>query len=251
MPTHLFLAHKARSFVAACATLSLLALPLTESQAALTLSNTRIIYPSDSRSTSLVVRNPSKQTFAVQAWINTEADDNVTAVPLLPSPQLFRLDPSQEQLLQINALPNDLAEDRESLFFLNVQEIPQADPEQRNALSIALRTRLKLFYRPHQLKGNPATQAHALQFALQRVDGQTRLKVHNPTPFHITFSQLSVVGDKQASKLKDLPMLAPFSDQYLALDAIHPGANLQARFGIINDFGGYTTPITQPIASLP
>ncbi|EST17033.1 hypothetical protein EDP1_3836 [Pseudomonas putida S610] len=251
MPGFSVRAASLRAIFSTCAAALLLILPVGTLQAALTLSNTRIVYPSDSRSTSVVVRNPSKQIYAAQVWINTQADDSVTAVPLLPSPQLFRLDPGQEQLLQISALPNDLPDDRESLFFFNLQEIPQAVPGQYNALNIALRTRLKLFYRPHAIKGSPATQANQLQFSLHSANGRTQLKAHNPTPFHITFSQLEVVGAQRSGKLEKLPMLSPFSDHYVPLEGVRPGPDLQARFSIINDFGGYTKPVTLPIANRP
>ncbi|MBC3500398.1 molecular chaperone [Pseudomonas sp. SWRI59] len=249
MPFSLYRALRAHPAVAACAAVFILGMPTADSHAALTLSNTRIIHQSDNRSTSVVVRNPSQQTYAVQAWINTEADDNVSVVPLLPAPALFRLVPGNEQLLQINALPNTLAEDRESLFFLNVQEIPQAVPGQGNALNIALRTRLKLFYRPHQLKGTPATEAKNLQFSLRMVAGEAHLRVHNPSPFHITFSQLNLADPQQSARVKNPAMLAPFSGEDYVVKGIQPSSQLQAEFGVINDFGGFTPLLKQPVAA--
>lgn len=68
--------------------------------AALTISSTRIIQPSDRQSTSIVVANPSNRAYAAQAWINTEADDSTTAVPLIASPALFRIDGVEIQLLR-------------------------------------------------------------------------------------------------------------------------------------------------------
>ncbi len=43
----------------------------------------------------------------------------------------------------INALPQD----RESLFYLNVREIPPK-PDKPNVLQLAMQSRIKLFYRP-------------------------------------------------------------------------------------------------------
>ncbi len=98
---------------------------ISSAQAALTISATRIVQASDKQSSSITVANPSTQAFAVQSWVNTDVDDGSIAVPLIASPALFRLDPGKEQTVQINRLPNDLPDDRESLFFFNVQEIPQ------------------------------------------------------------------------------------------------------------------------------
>ncbi|MFI7858125.1 fimbria/pilus periplasmic chaperone [Pseudomonas promysalinigenes] len=68
-----------------------LALSLPAAEAALTINATRIIHPSDARSSSVVVANPTKRLFAVQTWVNTQSDDTLTAVPLVPTPVLFRL----------------------------------------------------------------------------------------------------------------------------------------------------------------
>lgn len=129
----------ARVVVCVCLTLLMLTLSVN-SHAALTLNNTRLVFNGDKRSTSVVVRNPSKSIYAVQAWINTDADDNTTSVPFATSPPLFKINPNSEQLLKIIGLPNTLPHDRESLFFFNVQEIPQVSSDTGNQLNIALRT---------------------------------------------------------------------------------------------------------------
>jgi len=230
----------------ACLTVQMLTYSVT-SHAALTLNNTRIIYNSDKRNTSVVVRNPSKSTYAVQSWINTEADDNTTSVPFTTSPPLFRIDPSSEQLVHINALPNQLPQDRESLFFFNMQEIPQASNEAGNHLNIAIRTRIKLFYRPQQLKGTPTDHYKSLTFSVSERQGVKQLLVNNPTPFHITFIRLEVHGKGQQQAVKNTAMLAPFSEQAYPLTGITHTAALKANFSVINDYGGYTTPFSAPI----
>lgn len=250
MSSYLNLLASPRAIITACMAL-LLSGTFTTGHAALSLNVTRVIYDSDQRSASVIVRNPSKQTYAVQSWVNTEADDNTTAVPLLTSPQLFRLEPGSEQLLQINGLPNDLPADRESLFFLNIQEIPQTQEKQGNALNIALRTRIKLFYRPHRLKDNLSGHLNNLQFSLNSGADGLQLQVNNPTPYHITFIRLNVEGTGQNLVLKNAEMLKPFSEQRYPLPGIRPAADLKARFSTINDFGGYTTPIVHPLRQAP
>lgn len=230
----------------ACLAIGLIAAPVI-SHAALTLNNTRIVFSSDKRSTSVLVRNPSKHPYAVQTWVNTAADDSTTSVPFALSPQLFKLNPGSEQLLQINGLPNTLAKDRESLFFFNMQEIPQASDEPGNHLNIALRTRIKLFYRPAQLKGNPTSQLKSLKFSWIDKDGSPHLLVRNPTPFHITFTQLQVNGKGQQHMLKNTDMLEPFAEQAYPISGFTPSAGWHAQFSVINDYGGYTKPLTLPV----
>lgn len=235
---------------AACLGLSALTLPASSS-AALSLNNTRVVFDSDKRSTSVVVANPSVRPYAVQTWVNTLADDTSTAVPFIPSPPLFRLEPGKEQMVQINGLPTDLPEDRESLFFFNVQEIPQTHEESGNVLNIAMRTRIKLFYRPAQLKGNPLARLDDLQFSLETGNGQAQLRVQNPTPYHMTFIRLDIKGGGQHHSLKEAAMISPFGQRTYPLDGVQPRAGLQAEFSVINDYGGYSAPTTLPITLAP
>ncbi|CAI8967841.1 molecular chaperone [Pseudomonas sp. Irchel 3H3] len=240
-----------RPTLAACMTALMLTSYLPASQAALTLNGTRVVFDSDKRSASLIVANPSDRTFAVQTWVNTAADDTTTAVPFIPSPPLFRLNPGKEQHIQINGLPNTLPTDRESLFYFNVQEIPQANANEGNVLNIALRTRIKLFYRPAQLKDNPVTSLKQLQWSIELANGKPQLRVNNPTPFHVSFARIEVKGNGQQLALHNAEMLAPLSSQTYALDGIKPQAGLQVEFSAINDYGGYTLALTLPIQTAP
>jgi P pilus assembly chaperone PapD len=240
-----------RPAVGACMTLFMLAAHIPASQAALTISSTRVVFHSDKRSISLIVANPSDRPFAVQTWVNTAADDTTTAVPFIPSPPLFRLNPGKQQQVQINGLPNRLPSDRESVFYFNVQEIPQVTAEERNVLNIALRTRIKVFYRPAQLKGHSINHLKNLQWSIRQVDGQAQLQVHNPSPFHVSFSRVDISGDGQSKRLSRAEMVEPFASQRYALDGIKATSGLQVEFAAINDYGGYSTPMRLPIQLSP
>lgn len=224
-----------------------LTLALPAAEAALTINTTRIIHASDARNSSVVVANPTTRHFAVQTWVNTLEDDTLAAVPLIPTPVLFRLDAGKEQMVQINNLPNALPQDRESLFFFNVQEIPQ-QTEARNSLNIAMRTRIKLFYRPSQLSGSPESHLKQLSWSLRQREGSLYLVVDNPTPFHYTFDQLHVSGAGQSEKPKTQAMAMPFAEQSYRLTGIRPQPGLQVTFNTINDYGAATAPMQQPLA---
>jgi P pilus assembly chaperone PapD len=216
-------------------------------QAALTLNSTRIIYDGGQRNAALVINNPSLQPFAVQAWVNTEADDQSSTVPFLASPALFRLDPGSQQQVRINGLPNDLPGDRESLFFFNAQEIPEAGAEQSNQLTIALRTRLKLFYRPKGLKGSLLESLPKLTFSRVQGNGQAVLQVHNPSPFHVTFASLRLTVAGKSVELDDKAMVKPFSSQDYTLPTDLPAREMTVNWSVITDHGGITTPARTPL----
>lgn len=231
------------AFAAAC----LLPRP---ADAALTLSATRLVITDDKRSASLVVRNPSQDTYAAQVWANTEADDTTTAVPLIPTPAMFRLGPDQEQLVTVNRLPNTLPTDRESLFYFNLQEIPQKTETTGNALRIALRTRIKVFYRPGHLKGEPTHRLKELRWHHERENGADYLVVDNPTPFHFSFVQLHVRSAGKTHALTVAPMVAPLSRQRYRVD-ISLGADARLSVAAINDYGGFTDPLDLALPASP
>ncbi|WJD71635.1 molecular chaperone [Pseudomonas asiatica] len=153
----------------------------------------------------------------------------------LANPSLFRLDPGMEQLVQIQNLPNDLPSDRESLFYFNAQEIPQAEEPGENTLNIAMRTRIKVFYRPSQLQGRPEDQAKHLQWSLRKIEGVPHLVVNNPTPYHYTFSRLELTNGKQTEKVRSMAMAIPFGEQTYKLSNTPLQTTLQLTFSTIND----------------
>lgn len=228
-----------------------LAVFVSGAQAALTVNTTRVVFDSDKRSTSVVIANPSPRPYAVQSWINTAKDDTDTPVPLAVSPSLFRLDAGKEQMVQINRLPNTLPQDRESLFYLNVQEIPQVDDSEENTLNIALRTRLKLFYRPSQFKEPPERRIGELQWSVRQAGNKVQLVVNNPTPFHYTFARLEVRGAGKTEAIQAVQMAPPMGEQTYDLKTIKTTNSLQLTFTTINDYGGATPVMQQPLSVSP
>lgn len=236
-----------RSLITLSSCLLLLSASMPSAYAALTISHTRIVHESAKRSSSVIVANPSKTSYAAQAWVNTEADDATTAVPLIASPSLFRIDPDNEQTVQINALPNDLPQDRESLFYFNLQEIPQATDTGQNVLNIALRTRIKLFYRPSHLKGRPEDRLKDLVWSVQRIDGKPHLVVDNPSPYHFTFNQLVISGAGVRETITAHDMALPLARQTYALKQVSVTNGLQVSFTTINDYSGITVERSSPV----
>ncbi|WP_071550462.1 fimbrial biogenesis chaperone [Pseudomonas frederiksbergensis] len=236
-----------RCGILSCALFGALTLWVPHSHAALTISSTRVVFDSDKRNVSLSVSNPSNKPFAVQTWVNTAADDQATAVPFIASPPLFRLNAGKEQHVQINGLPNTLPNDRESLFYFNVQELPQLQASDTNQLNIALRTRIKLFYRPVEIKSNPVDRLQELRWSIQHIDGKPRLQVINPSPFHVSFVRVELRANGQTVTLKETPMAEPMATQHFELDGLKPTPGMQVNFSVITDYGGYTAPMTLPV----
>lgn len=65
------------------------------------------------------------------------------------------------------------------------------DLKDKNTLQFAMKTRLKLFWRPADLKEADALQAYEKITFLRQGN---RLIAKNPTPFYVSFGELAVGG---------------------------------------------------------
>lgn len=113
---------------------------------------------------------------------------------------------------------------------------PNPKDKSRNYLQIAIRSRIKLFFRPTDLK---IAQDEAFKQVEWRVQGK-QLIANNPTPYFITFSQLEVVqGGRKVAATAD--MVAPFSQATFSLASpVSAGAG-SVNWTTINDYGGRPT----------
>ncbi|WP_159566130.1 fimbrial biogenesis chaperone [Budvicia diplopodorum] len=190
------------------------------------IEGTRIVYPEGNKEVNIVLDNQDKSPFLIKTWIeNTDFKDS----HFLITPPLFRLDSKQKSTVRIFKTNNSLPTDRESLFYFNAMSIPSADTSKENTLQIAIRSRLKFFYRPKMLNEQyPEDVTDKLSW--QNVNG--KLSISNPTPYYMNFSYISVAG----KKIQDANLAAPLSTTELTLpDGVSVG---EIEWKIINDMGG-------------
>ena len=203
-------------------------------QANVVINTTRIIYPGEAREVTATIDNPGKQPALVQTWIDSgdaNSSPEKIQVPFVLLPPMFRLDPGQQQTLRITFTHSQvLPQDRESVFWLNMLDIPpKPGSEVKNYLQFSIRSRFKLFYRPSGLKADPAEAAERLQWRL--IEGGKTLQVQNPGPYHVTITKLTLDGQSQESK-----MVAPFGRENLPL-AKPISAPTEVEFSIVDDYG--------------
>lgn len=231
---------------ALCAVAAALCLTAPLAHASVVISGTRVIFNAAQGETTVRLTNDNSRPALVEVWID-DGDINSTPdtarTPFLITPPLFRMDPDKDQSLRIlfvqGAKP--LPEDHESVFWLNVLEIPPKpgdhDSAGKNYLQFAIRSRIKLFYRPAKLPGNALTAPDQLTFKAATGQGAA-LEVHNPTPYYITISSLSLGASQKAMDGAD-GMIAPFGTLRLPLKDIAqaPVAGTPIVFTTINDYG--------------
>jgi len=228
-------------------TMSMLA-PLTlavgVAQASVVVDGTRVVYISGKREVSVSLRNVGDVPSLVQIWIDAgdaRARPDEASVPFVLTPPLFRLDPAKGQTLRLIYTQQRLPNDRETIFWLNVLDIPPRGPaadEALNRLEMAFRHRLKLFFRPANLRGDAGDAPAAVIWTIARQDNKAVLEARNPTPYYISLADVEVCADG-VTVAAQTDMLAPFASKQFPL--AKPDRPLMGqitiRYGFVNDFG--------------
>ncbi|HAI5421317.1 TPA: fimbrial chaperone [Escherichia coli] len=205
----------------------------SQSMAAFVLSGTRFVYEEGKKNLSFEVTNNADKTYGGQVWIENTYQDN--GVYMVPQPPFFKMSPKQKQIIRIMNTDTNLPKDRESLFWLNVQEVPPK-PEVKNGegsvLAIAMNTRVKLIYRPASIKDGRKNAEKQLK--LEQRGSDTWLK--NPTPYYMAVVNMKHDGKDVALSdkvMKDIAQLKPFSE-------VNLGKKVGGKVSVdaINDWGG-------------
>ncbi|MEN5208257.1 molecular chaperone [Stenotrophomonas terrae] len=204
--------------------------------AAVHVETTRVIYSGNAASAALTLSNRSTLPYMVQTWLDDgDGMPEGKDLPMLLTPPLMQLSAGEQAVLRAIYSGTGLPQDRESLFWVNVQEIPPRS-EASNVLQVAIRTRIKLFYRPAALDTTLEEAAHALQW---RMAGD-QLQVTNRSSLHITFAELQGQATAGPERKVDLDMIAPGQSMSVPAAALDLHGRSTLRFSYINDFGGIT-----------
>jgi len=240
----------------------------TLAQAGFSITGTRVIYnEADGEATVRLQHVKGEKPVLLQVWLDDgdpDAKPGMQDLPFVLTPPVSRVDPGNAQVIRIVRIRDDLPKDRESLLFFNALEVPSAIEDltqpNENRLYLAMQARMKFFYRPKGLMPTAAHQAtDFLRFTRETTpDGQLQLRLHNPTPYHITVLNLALHAANAAPDAAPLakhketglaPMVPPFGDVSVALDELAPNASVaqlttrraadtEVRYSIINDEGG-------------
>ncbi len=188
------------------------------------IGGTRVIFEGGKKETSLSVNNPDTSPYLIQSWVENSGSGKP---PFIITPPLFRLDGQQQNILRILNDGSNLAADRESLYWVNIKSIPSKAANKDNVLQVAIKTRIKLIYRPQALKDKrPEDVAEQLRWTRSG----SQLQVNNPTPYYMNFYEINVGGQR----IKDPQWVAPFATKTYALNGAVSGS---VTWKLISDFG--------------
>lgn len=212
----------------------LLSTIILPSHAGIVIYGTRVIYPAEKKEVVVQLMNQGGSASLVQSWIDdgdTSLPPEKIQVPFMLTPPVVRVAGESGQQIKIKKMFNALPENKESLFYLNVLDIPPNNPESagKNVLKFAMQNRVKLIWRPKSIAAvNKNSFQHITVFRNNRA-----VVMKNDTANWIT------VTDVKAGQVKindKTIMLAPLST--LSVD-MKPAAEKQYELTIIDDSGNY------------
>lgn len=223
--------------------------------ASVTIGGTRVVYPLENREVSVKLTNDRAEPSLVQVWMdkgNADAKPGEAGAPFVITPPIFRIDSHKAQTLRVMYSGDALPQDKESVFYLNVLDIPPkaAKASDANTLQFAFRTRIKVFARPKGLPGSPDEAGGKLTWAVVPAADHKGfdVKATNPTPYYVSFSAIDVVSGAQTYKNDIGGMVEPRgSAQFPVKNLNAVPADARVKYKAISDFGG-ALPFDLPLA---
>ncbi|POT27092.1 fimbrial protein [Citrobacter freundii] len=203
-------------------------------QAAVAPDRTRLVFRGDEKSISVDLKNASeKLPYLAQSWVEDDKGQRITS-PLAVVPPVQRIEALGIGQVKIQGMPglSALPQDRETLFFYNVREIPPKN-DKPNTLQIALQTRIKLFYRPASLAKVDSMHPWQHQVTLEKKGSQ--YQVNNTTGYYVILSNASNRVDGTTAKGFEPMVIPPRTSPVMSVNAADLGSAPVLTY--VNDYG--------------
>lgn len=220
---------------------------VSQAMAGISLSSTRLVFDGQHKEAGITVRNSGADVL-IQSWVDT---DDSASVPFAVTPPLVRVSGDEQQLLRVIYEGAGMPSDRESVVWLNVQEIPQAAKSQ-NTLQLAVRQRIKVFFRPAGLKNNAYLAPTELVWQLTETGGKPVLKVSNPGVFHVSIAEITLKAGAISEHPFDSMIIAPGEQKTFSIKQLNLTNSAHLMFSSINDYGAqdrYTAQLSNRTAT--
>lgn len=206
------------------------------------ISGTRIVYPESAKDVTVSMDNRGTRPLLVQTWLDDGRDSTnpqELKLPFIVTPPVSRVEPQKGQTVRITWLGQTLPKDKESLFWFNVLEVPPKAKESDNQsmLQLAFRTRIKLFFRPTGLKGEPTEAAKNLKWSQTRQGQKVVLSAKNDSPYYVSLASASLISGGKRYEI-ETHYIEPFSSQTMNVKNAPLTGNSKIIWQAINDYGG-------------
>ena len=239
---------KTLSFATAAACIAWFGHVVTPANASIVIGGTRVIYDANAPEVTVKLSNEGNAPALVQSWVDAgeiKSAPTDIKVPFTITPPIARIDPTKSQTLRVVYTGEPMPQDRESVFWLNVLEIPpkpSGTDADVNRIQLAFRSRIKLFYRPDHLAGTAGEAPEKLVWKLVKTEGKPAIESHNPTPFYVSLTEITVQSGKQRAVVDGGGMIGPGETHTFDLKGDVPNStDARVHYTAINDYGGDAT----------
>ncbi|WP_322065016.1 fimbrial biogenesis chaperone [Burkholderia ubonensis] len=220
----------------------LLVVLASHADANVVLSSTRMIFPANEQEVTIKMTNEGNVPALIQAWVDT-GDPNAAPekidIPFMLTPSMFRMEPGKGQSLRLIYTDRVLPTDKESLFWLNVLEIPpKAVGDDRNKIQLAIRSRIKVMFRPEGLSGSADEAPGQVKWELTREGAKYAVKATNPTPYVVNLGSIELEAGEQKYDA-GFGYILPGATQTFPVESLRtmPTTGIKIKFSGINDWG--------------
>ena len=199
--------------------------------AALALDATRYIYKGDAQFISAIANNESEEVYGAQVWVDNIVEKD-TRPTFIATPSFFKVDGKGKQVFRVMKVSDHMPNDKESIYWLNLQEIPQK--REGSGLTMAIRSQVKLIYRPTAIaEGRPAAEEN---LTVEHVPGGQQLV--NSTPY------IFAIGGVVDKNDKAIPFTPEDSDKltmFMPGDRVNVTGHSVKAVNALSDYGTLET----------
>ncbi|MFK0309768.1 molecular chaperone [Pseudomonas sp. NPDC090233] len=202
------------------------------------IANTRVVFPAEQPEVTVKLSNVGGTPSLVQAWVDDghpQSQPQDLHIPFNVMPAMFRLDAGKGQSLRLFQAGEAMPTDRESLYWLNVLEVPPKGSG--NALQVSLRSRIKLMYRPAGLQGKARDAHQAISWQWLREGRQWVLVADNASPYVVNLASLTVLQEGRAAMALEPSHMLPFASTRFRVEDMANPAKAQLQYAFIDDHG--------------
>lgn len=202
-------------------------------QAAVNISATRVIFNHGEAQRTVRLVNDGTYPVVVQSWVDDgdpQKGPSHSTAPFVVLPPVLKILPGEQRELRIMTTGKGLPADRESLYWLNVYQIPpdmkEAKPGEK--VRLALRNQLKVLWRPKNTGVLTEKSINLLSF---RYEGGIICAV-NDSLWNITLADVSL-GEYSTSGIVVFP-----HSRRMIFNSVSPAIRQnKINFTVINDDG--------------
>ncbi|MDY0954046.1 molecular chaperone [Stenotrophomonas rhizophila] len=223
------------------------------------VDRTRVIYPVGAREVAVELVNRGASPSLVQTWVDAgDAESrpkDIDGVPFVVTPPIARIDGGMGQSLRLSYVGNDAPTDRESLYWINILDIPAQQKSANEAmagrieanLQFSVRNRFKIFLRPRGLPGSADAAVQTVRWQAATHQGGASLRASNPSPYYVSVANLVIPG---VGRVDASTVVPPMGQAYISLKSpLAAGTAFTVR--TVNDYGGLVDTVVTLGASAP